>query len=255
MDRQATRQPGSHRSVDPELRPTNRRVESFSDGVFAIVITIMVLEIGIPDSLALGNDPAALRAFGAVFLTYALSFFVIANLWVSHHYLIFTLNRPTRTTIWFNNLLLFCISTIPLVTRFLGMYPTSSKAAAAYGLVGAASTAAFMLLRSRFPADAQRGPPRHPSSNPSAVGAVPVDLHCRDSAGLRECLARLGLLRDCPAHAGRAGDPGPDRQERLSRRPSRDGAFLSLTCAKEPCLTRRTRNGRYDHDPVRPDPA
>ncbi len=148
MDPQATRQPGSHRSVDPELRPTNRRVESFSDGVFAIVITIMVLEIGIPDSLAFGNDPAALRAFGAVFVTYALSFFVIANLWVSHHYLIFTLNRPTRTTIWFNNLLLFCISTIPLGTRFLGMFPTSSKAAAAYGLVGAASTAAFMLLRS-----------------------------------------------------------------------------------------------------------
>jgi len=148
MDRQTTRRSGSHRSVDPELRPTNRRVESFSDGVFAIVITIMVLEIGIPDSLAFGNDPAALRAFGAVFLTYALSFFVIANLWVSHHYLIFTLSRPTRTTIWFNNLLLFSISTIPLATRFLGMFPTSSKAAAAYGLVGAASTAAFMLLRS-----------------------------------------------------------------------------------------------------------
>lgn len=148
MDRETTRRPGSHRSVEPELRPTNRRVESFSDAVFAIVITIMVLEIHIPDSLAFGKDPAAVRAFGVVFLTYALSFFVIANLWVSHHYLIFTLSRPTRTTIWFNNLLLFCVSTIPLVTPFLGMFPTSSRAAAAYGLVGAACTAAFMLLRS-----------------------------------------------------------------------------------------------------------
>lgn len=135
-------------ATQTELRPTNRRLESFSDAVFAIVITIMVLEIQIPDGLAFTNNPVALRTFGAVFLTYALSFFVIANLWVSHHYLIFTLSRPTRTTIWCNNLLLFCVSTIPLVTRFLGMFPTSPKAAAAYGLVGAACTAAFMLLRS-----------------------------------------------------------------------------------------------------------
>lgn len=148
MDRHTARRSADHRFVEPELRPTNRRVESFSDGVFAIAITIMVLEIQIPDSLAFADDPVLLRSFGAAYLTYALSFFVIANLWVSHHYLIFTLSRPTRTTIWFNNLLLFCISTIPLVTRFLGMHPLSPKAAAAYGLVGAASTAAFMLLRS-----------------------------------------------------------------------------------------------------------
>jgi uncharacterized membrane protein len=148
MDRQSARRSEHHRSVEPELRPTNRRVESFSDGVFAIAITIMVLEIHIPDSLAFANDPLAFRSFGAGYLTYALSFFVIANLWVSHHYLIFTLSRPTRTTIWFNNLLLFCVSTIPLVTRFLGMHPLSPKAAAAYGLVGATSTGAFMLLRS-----------------------------------------------------------------------------------------------------------
>ena len=148
MDQHTARRSAGHKSVEPELRPTNRRVESFSDGVFAIVITIMVLEIQIPDSLAFANDPVALRSFGAGYLTYALSFFVIANLWVSHHYLIFTLSRPTRTTIWFNNLLLFCISTIPLVTRFLGRHPLSPTAAAAYGLVGAACTAAFMLLRS-----------------------------------------------------------------------------------------------------------
>ena len=126
-------------SIEAELRPTNRRVEILSDAVFAIVITIMVLEIQIPDRLAFARDPMALREFGSGYLTYALSFFVIANLWVSHHYLIFTLSRPTRTTIWFNNLLLFCVSTIPLVTRFLGLHPMSSEAAAAYGLIGAAS--------------------------------------------------------------------------------------------------------------------
>jgi uncharacterized membrane protein len=131
-----------------ELRPTNRRLESFSDGVFAIVITIMVLEVEIPDSLAFASDPAELRAFGSAVIAYALSFLIIANLWISHHYLIFTLDMPARSTIWLNNLLLFTISLIPVTTRFLGAFPTSPRAAAAYGTIGMACTGAFMLLRS-----------------------------------------------------------------------------------------------------------
>lgn len=136
------------RSAGTELRPTNRRLESFSDGVFAIVITIMVIEIHIPDRLATANDPVMFEQFAAVLFTYALSFLVIANLWVSHHYLIFTLNRPTRTSIWYNNLLLFTVTLVPLTTRFLGMAPTSPRAAASYGAVAVACTGAFMLLRS-----------------------------------------------------------------------------------------------------------
>jgi uncharacterized membrane protein len=81
-------------------------------------------------------------------LSYALSFFVIVNLWTSHHYLVFTVRNPTRVTIWLNNLLLFFVTLIPVTTRFLGMHPTSSRAAAAYGLLGVAATIAFMLLRS-----------------------------------------------------------------------------------------------------------
>ena len=131
-----------------QLRATSRRIENFSDGVFAIVVTIMVFEIRIPNSLAFGSDPAALRQFAEVLFTYALSFFVIVNLWTSHHYLVFTVSNPTRTTIWFNNLLLFCVTLIPITTRFLGLHPNSSMAAAAYGLLGVAATASFMLLRS-----------------------------------------------------------------------------------------------------------
>jgi uncharacterized membrane protein len=128
--------------------PDNRRIEAFSDGVFAIVITIMVLEVRIPDSLAFADDPPALMEFISYLGTYALSFLVIANLWISHHYLTFTLRRPARITLWLNNLLLFSISLIPITTRFLGMHPDSSRAAAAYGLVAAACTGAFILLRS-----------------------------------------------------------------------------------------------------------
>jgi uncharacterized membrane protein len=83
-----------------------------------------------------------------VIAAYALSFLVIVNLWTSHHYLIFTVSKPARSTIWFNNLLLFWVTIIPLTTRFLGMHPTSPRAAAAYGLGSAACTASFMLLRS-----------------------------------------------------------------------------------------------------------
>jgi uncharacterized membrane protein len=131
-----------------ELRPTSRRLENFSDGVFAIVITIMVFEIRVPDSLAFANDPAAVQAFATILGTYALSFMVIANLWTSHHYLVFTVANPSRSTIWLNNLLLFWITLIPIVTRFLGMNPGSSRAAAAYGTVSIGATIAFMLLRS-----------------------------------------------------------------------------------------------------------
>lgn len=134
--------------VDSELMPDNRRIESFSDGVFAIVVTIMVLEIRIPDSLAFGNDPIALKGFGTYIGTYALSFLVIVNLWTSHHYLLFTLRQPARTTLWYNSLLLFTVTLVPVATRFLGIHPTSPRAAASYGLVAALCTAAFMLLRS-----------------------------------------------------------------------------------------------------------
>ena len=133
--------------LPPELRPTNRRVESFSDAVFAIAVTIMVFEIRIPDSLASGSDQAALQQFVLVLATYALSFVVIAILWASHHYLIFTLPKADRSTIWLNNHVLFWITTIPIVARFFGMHPTSPQAVGAYAFVIMMCTASFTLLR------------------------------------------------------------------------------------------------------------
>lgn len=130
-----------------ELRPTNRRIESFSDAVFAIAVTIMVLEIRIPDSLAFTGDPAALREFAALIATYAISFVVVAILWASHHYLIFTLPNADRSTIWLNNHVLFWITLIPIVARFFGLHPTAPRAAAAYAFVIMMATFAFTMLR------------------------------------------------------------------------------------------------------------
>lgn len=132
-----------------ELRPSNRRVEAFSDAVFAIVVTIMILEIRVPDELAFGSDPAALMRFAAVTATYALSFVVIAIFWSNHHYLIFTLPKADRATIWLNNNALFWITLIPIVARFFGEHPTAPRAVAAYAFVIMTCTLSFSLLRSR----------------------------------------------------------------------------------------------------------
>lgn len=134
-------------SLPQELRPTNRRIENFSDAVFAIVVTIMVLEIRIPDSLAFAGDRAALAEFAALIITYSLSFVVVGILWGSHHYLLFTLPTADRTTIWLNNLVLFWVTLIPIVARFFGLHPTSARAAAAYAFVIMINTAAFSILR------------------------------------------------------------------------------------------------------------
>lgn len=130
-----------------ELRPSNRRIEAFSDAVFAIVVTIMVLEIRIPDDLAFGSDRIALMKFGALLATYALSFVVVAIFWGNHHYLIFTLPKADRATLWLNNNALLWITLIPIVARFLGAHPTSPRAASAYAFVVMACTLSFSLLR------------------------------------------------------------------------------------------------------------
>jgi len=130
-----------------ELRPSNRRLEAFSDAVFAIVVTIMVFEIKVPDSLATGNDPVALMQFGALLATYALSFVVVAILWGSHHYLIYTLPKADRTTIWLNNNVLFWVTLIPIVARFFGLHPMSPRAAGAWAFVIMMCTVALSLLR------------------------------------------------------------------------------------------------------------
>lgn len=131
----------------PELRPTNRRVESFSDAVFAIAVTIMVLEIRVPDSLAFGNDAAAFQEFTTLLAIYVLSFVVVGILWANHHYLVFTLPSTDRTTVWLNNHVLFWVTMVPIVARFFGQHPTSPRATAAYAFVVMMCTGALTLLR------------------------------------------------------------------------------------------------------------
>ena len=133
--------------LPPELRPTNRRVESFSDAVFAIAVTIMVLEIRVPDSLAFANDAVAFEEFATLLAIYVLSFVVVGILWANHHYLVFTLPKSDRATIWLNNHVLFWVTMVPVVARFFGQHPTSPSATAAYAFVVMMCTCALTLLR------------------------------------------------------------------------------------------------------------
>ena len=92
------------------------RLEAFSDGVLAIVITIMVLEFEVPES----GEWGALRPLYPVFLTYLLSFVFLGIYWSNHHHLMHAAERVSGAVLWANLLLLFWLSLIPFTTRWMG---------------------------------------------------------------------------------------------------------------------------------------
>lgn len=135
------------RLSETELQPSNRRIEGFSDGVFAVAVTIIVLEVRVPDGLAFANDAGAFQQFVSLLAIYALSFVVVGILWTNHHYLVVTLLSADRTTLWLNNLVLFWVTMVPVVARFFGLHPTSPRATAAYAFVVMMCTISLTLLR------------------------------------------------------------------------------------------------------------
>lgn len=92
------------------------RLEAFSDGVFAIIITIMVLELKVPH----GDDFAALTDRWPVFLSYVLSFINVGIYWVNHHHLLHTAKRVSGSILWANMFLLFWLSLVPFTTGWMG---------------------------------------------------------------------------------------------------------------------------------------
>jgi uncharacterized membrane protein len=92
------------------------RVEAFSDGVIAIIITIMVLELKVPH----GTDPWLLLGVWPVLLSYGLSFLMIAIYWVNHHSLLHHSKRANTWVLWCNIFWLFCLSLIPFATAYMG---------------------------------------------------------------------------------------------------------------------------------------
>ena len=106
------------------------RLEAFSDGVIAILITIMVLELRIPEG---GTDWAALRPIVPVFITYVLSFVMLGIYWNNHHHLIHAAERITGGVLWANLHLLFWLSLIPFATGWMGRNNFAPLPTAVYG--------------------------------------------------------------------------------------------------------------------------
>ncbi len=122
---------------------STNRVAAFSDGVIAIIITIMVLELKVPHEASL----AALLEITPIFLSYLLSFVVVAIMWVNHHHILHTAKRADAHLLWANNILLFWMSLISFATAYMGENHNSPTAVALYGGVLALTGMAFTWLR------------------------------------------------------------------------------------------------------------
>ena len=119
------------------------RLEAFSDGVMAILITIMVLELKPPHD----PTPSSLTQMWPTFFAYVLSFVIIAIYWVNHHHLIHLVQKVDSIILWANMNLLFWISLIPWVTVYLGDNHALPFPVALYAAVSAAGAISFFLLR------------------------------------------------------------------------------------------------------------
>jgi uncharacterized membrane protein len=122
---------------------TTSRLEAFSDGVIAVVVTIMVLEMHAPTKPTLQE----LLKVAPVFLSYALSFLVVAIMWVNHHHMIHVVRQVTARLLWSNLNLLFWMSLVPFVTDFMGKNYREPLAVALYGLDLFLCSCSFYVLR------------------------------------------------------------------------------------------------------------
>ena len=119
------------------------RLEAFSDGVIAILITIMVLELRIPR----GADWAALKPLIPVFLTYILSFIFLGIYWNNHHHMLQATERINGKILWANLHLLFWLSLIPFTTGWMGANHFSAVPTALYGVVLLLAAVAYYILQ------------------------------------------------------------------------------------------------------------
>src|SRR5215469_14619033 len=119
------------------------RLTAFSDGVIAIIITIMVLDLKVPQ----GTDLKALTGQAPVFLSYVLSFIYIAIYWNNHHHLLHTVARVSGPILWANNNLLFWMSLVPFTTGWMGQNHFAALPTAIYGVSLLMPAGAWYLLQ------------------------------------------------------------------------------------------------------------
>ncbi len=119
------------------------RLEAFSDGVIAIIITIMVLELKVPH----GSDFHALRAMLPVFLAYVLSFLYLGIYWNNHHHMLHAAEKVNGGILWANLHLLFWLSLVPVATEWTGNHPFAPLPTAIYGVILLGAAVAYTILQ------------------------------------------------------------------------------------------------------------
>ncbi len=118
------------------------RMEAFSDGVLAIIITIMVLEMKVP----LGDNPAALQPLISVFISYILSFIYIGIYWNNHHHMLHAAHKVNGGVLWANIHLLFWLSLFPFATAWMGENHFSKWPVVLYGVVALMAAQAYFFM-------------------------------------------------------------------------------------------------------------
>lgn len=129
---------------------TTNRIEAFSDGVIAIIITIMVFDLKVPEvagGIHSANVWSVLLSVLPKFISYLISFIILAIIWINHHQMFQQIKRSNVTLLWLNNLLLFCMSLIPFSTNFIGANPFLPEADFFYGIIFFMNASSFWLLR------------------------------------------------------------------------------------------------------------
>jgi uncharacterized membrane protein len=122
------------------------RLEAFSDGVIAILITIMVLELKLPA----GPDLASLRSIVPTILIYLLSFVFLGIYWNNHHHMLHATERISGSVLWANLHLLFWLSLVPYTTRWMGETHFAALPTATYGIVLLCAAIAYTILQRRI---------------------------------------------------------------------------------------------------------
>ena len=125
------------------------RLEAFSDGVIAIIITIMVLELKVPESKEPGHhaELADLKPLLPVFLSYVLSFAYVGIYWNNHHHMLQSTRKVTGGILWANLHLLFWLSLFPFATAWLGNNHFEPTPTAAYGVINLFAAIAYVILQ------------------------------------------------------------------------------------------------------------
>jgi uncharacterized membrane protein len=159
------------------------RLEAFSDAVFAIILTIMVLELKVPH----GTEVAALLPLLPVFLSYVLSFVFLGIYWNNHHHMLQAVTHISGPVLWANLHLLFWLSLIPFVTGWMGENHFAAWPVALYGVILFFGACAYTIL--------QRSLLRQEGKNRTLAVAVGKDLKGKVSIGIYAAAIALAFLQ------------------------------------------------------------